>query len=409
MLVRAMLLRTFRSLRVRNFRLMFIGQFISSVGLWMQQIAELWLIAELTGSAAAVGLITVTHFGPVLLFGLWGGVLADRGDKRRILLITQPLLGAIALGLAVLTFTGGVTVTALYVFSFLTGLVVAVDNPTRRAFVRELVEVEDVANAVSLTSMVFTSARIVGPALSGILLATSGAGWVFAINAATYSGVLAALLLMRVADLHRAEPVARGKGQLADGLRYAWRTPAVRLPITMMAWVGTFSFNFSVLLVLMADDVFAAGPSGFGTLISLSAIGSLTGALLTATRTRVEPRHLVLAALGFGITEIVASFASTLPLMAVLLIPVGTFGVSFLAGSQAVTQSAAEPQMQGRVMALFAVVFLGSTPVGGMVAGLAAEAWGPRMAFALGGVIAILTATWGWRATRVPEPVTAPA
>lgn len=393
--MRQLIKRTFRSLRVRNFRLFFAGQFVSGVGLWMQQVAELWLILQLTDSAAAVGLITVTHFGPILFFGLWGGVIADRVDKRRTMLITQTLLGAVAAGLAVVSAAGGVTVLALYGFSAATGLVLALDNPTRRAFIREMVDVEDVPNAVSLVSMLMTSARIVGPALSGILLATVGATIVFALNAVSYGAVVVALLLMRAGELYRVDPVARARGQLKEGLRYAWENLGVRIPIAMMAWIGTLSFNFSVLLVLLAEQTFDAGSSGFGRLISLSAIGSLVGALTAATRVRITLRFLVWTAIGFGVLTLVATGSPTLLSMALLLIPVGAFGVAFLAGSQGATQAAAVPHMQGRVMALFAVVFLGSTPVGGMVAGLMAEWFGPRLAFGFGGVVAILTGLWG--------------
>jgi MFS family permease len=398
--MRLLLQTTFRSLRVRNFRLFFFGQLISSVGLWMQQIAELWLILKLTDSAAAVGLITVTHFGPILLLGLWGGVIADRVDKRKIMLATQPLLGLIAGGLAIFSATGGVTPGVLYGFSAMTGLVLALDNPARRAFVREMVELEDVPNAVSLVSMLMTSARIVGPALSGILLARSSATAVFAINGFSYLAVLVALLLMRTAELYRVPPVAKGKGQLAAGLRYAWANPGVRLPIVMMAWIGTLSFNFSVLLVLLAEQTFSAGSDGFGTLISLSAIGSLTGALFLATRVEITHRFLIVTAFVFGVVTVISTTAPTLLTMAVLLLPVGAAGVTFIAGAQAATQAAAEPQMQGRVMALFAVVFLGSTPIGGMFAGFQAELMGPRIAFATGGVISILTAVWTWWSIR---------
>ncbi len=401
--MRLLIQTTFRSLRVRNFRLFFVGQFISSVGLWMQQIAELWLILQITDSAVAVGLITATHFGPILLLGLWGGVIADRLDKRKILLVTQPLLGLIAGGLAIFSATGGVNAGLLYGFSAMTGLVLALDNPTRRAFVREMVDLEDVANAVSLTSMVITSARIIGPALSGILLARSSATIVFTTNSISYMAVLVALLMMRPSELFRVPPVAKGKGQLAEGLRYAWNNAGVRLPMVMMAWIGTLAFNFSVLLVLMAEQTFDAGSDGFGTLISLSAIGSLSGALVLATRKVVTHRFLVLAAFGFGVAIIVSTTAPTLLSMGLLLIPVGAFGVSFLAGTQAATQAAAVQQMQGRVMALFAVVFLGSTPIGGMLAGLQAELMGPRLAFATGGVVSILTALWAWRVFVRPE------
>jgi len=401
--MRRLIQTTFRSLRVRNFRLFFVGQFISSIGLWMQQIAELWLILQITDSAAAVGLITVTHFGPILLLGLWGGVIADRVDKRKILLVTQPMLGLIAGTLAVVSATGGLSAGLLYGFSAMTGLVLALDNPARRAFVREMVDLDDVANAVSLVSMLMTSARIIGPALSGILLASSSATIVFATNGVSYVAVLVALLMMRTPELFRVPPVPKGKGQLAEGLRYAWNNPGVRLPMVMMAWIGTLAFNFSVLLVLMAEQTFQAGSDGFGILISLSAIGSLAGATVLATREVITHRFLVLVALGFGVATIVSTTAPTLITMGLLLIPVGAFGVSFLAGTQGATQMAAAQHMQGRVMALFAVVFLGSTPIGGMLAGLQTELMGPRIAFATGGVVSILTALWAWRVTKRSE------
>ena len=407
--MRELIRRTFRSLRVRNFRLFFIGQFISSVGLWMQQVAELWLVADITGSPAAVGLITVTHFGPIMLFGLWGGVIADRLDKRKILLVTQTLLGLIAGILAVVSATGGVTVGILYGFSAATGLVQALDNPARRSFVREMVAQSDISNAVSLVSMVFTSARIVGPAISGVLLYATGPTIVFAVNAVSYGAVLVALLMMRVKELDRVPPVPKARGQLIEGLRYSWVTTGVRMPLLMMVWIGTMSFNFSVLLVLFAEQTFDAGSSGFGTLLSLSAIGSLSGAVAAATRTSITRRFLMIAALGFGALTIIASTAPTLITMALLLIPVGLFGVAFLSGSQGAMQAAAAPHMQGRVMALFAVVFLGSTPVGGMTAGLMAEVWGPRVAFAVGGGVAILTGMWAWRAAWSEAPAAEPA
>ncbi len=399
--MRDLIRRTFRSLRVRNFRLFFIGQFVSSVGLWMQQVAEMWLIAEITGSGAAVGLITVTHFGPVLLFGLWGGVVADRLDKRKILFVTQTLLGVIAAALAIVSATGGVTVGILYGFSAVTGLVQALDNPTRRAFVREMVDQSDVSNAVSLVSMVFTSSRIVGPALTGVLLVTTGPTIVFAVNAVSYLGVLVALLMMSVKDLNRTPPVPKARGQLLEGLHYAWVTTGVRMPLLMMGWIGTLAFNFSVLLVLFAEDTFNGGPGSYGTLLSLSAIGSVSGAVASATRRVITRRFLVSAAIGFGVVTIIASTAPTLITMSLLLIPVGLFGVSFLAGAQGAMQAAAAPHMQGRVMALFAVVFLGGTPIGGMVAGLVAEAWGPRLAFALGGCVSLLVGLWAWLVGRV--------
>ena len=407
--MRELIRRTFRSLRVRNFRIFFIGQFVSSVGLWMQQVAELWLVADLTSSATAVGLITVAHFGPVLLFGLWGGVVADRLDKRRLLLVTQALLATIAAGLAIVSATGGVTVGILYGFAAATGLVQAVDNPARRAFIREMVDRANVSNAVSLVSMVFTSSRIVGPAITGVLLVATGPTIVFAVNALSYGGVLTALLLMRVKELHTFPPVPRAPGQLLEGLRYSWANTGVRLPLVMMVWIGTLAFNFTVLLVLFAEQTFDAGPGGYGTLLSLSAIGSLSGALVAAARHRITRRFLVNAAMGFGVVTVIASTAPTLITMALLLIPVGVFGVAFLSGSQGAMQEAAGPHMQGRVMALFAVVFLGGTPIGGMFAGLVSEVWGPRVAFAIGGVVSLATGFWAWRVGRSQIPAVEPA
>lgn len=407
--MRELIRRTFRSLRVRNFRIFFIGQFVSSVGLWMQQVAELWLVADLTSSATAVGLITVAHFGPVLLFGLWGGVVADRLDKRRLLLVTQALLATIAAGLAIVSATGGVTVGILYGFAAATGLVQAVDNPARRAFIREMVDRANVSNAVSLVSMVFTSSRIVGPAITGVLLVATGPTIVFAVNALSYGGVLTALLLMRVKELHSFPPVPRAPGQLLEGLRYSWANTGVRLPLVMMVWIGTLAFNFTVLLVLFAEQTFDAGPGGYGTLLSLSAIGSLSGALVAAARNRITRRFLVNAAMGFGVMTVIASTAPTLITMALLLIPVGVFGVAFLSGSQGAMQEAAGPHMQGRVMALFAVVFLGGTPIGGMFAGLVSEVWGPRVAFAIGGLVSLATGFWAWRVGRSQIPAVEPA
>lgn len=391
---------TFRSLRVRNFRLFFIGQLVSSIGLWMQHVAELWLILELSGSATNVGLVTVTHFGPILVLGLWGGVIADRFDKRTIMLVTQPLLGLVAAGLALFSASGRISLTVLYVFSALTGLVLALDNPTRRAFVRDMVDVPDIPNAVSLFAMLVTSARIIGPAISGLLLAGSGATLVFTVNAVSYLAVFVALLLMRTDELFRVDPAAKGRGQLREGLRYAWSTPGIRLPLVMMAWIATLSFNFSVLLVVIAEQVLAAGSDGFGMLVSLSAVGSMAGALMVASRPAVSHRFIVIAAVSLGAVSMLAATAPTLVTMALALIPVGAAAIAFLSSAQAATQSAAVHHMQGRVMALFAVIFLGSTPIGGMFAGVQAEVMGARVAFATGGLIALLTGAWAWRAAR---------
>ncbi|MEX2419219.1 MAG: MFS transporter [Acidimicrobiia bacterium] len=389
--------RTFRSLRIRNFRIFFVGQFISAVGLWMQQVAELWLILELTDSAAALGAITATHFGPILVFGLWGGVIADRVDKRRLMMVTQTLLGLLAAGLAITSAQGTLGVATLFGFSFAVGMVTALDNPTRRSFVREMVPLIDVPNAVSLNSTLMTSARAIGPAISGILLATHGATLVFTVNAVSYGAVIVALWMMRPGELYRSAPVPRRPGQLVEGLRYSWDNLAVRLPIVMVAWIGTLSFNFSLLITLFADQVFDVGSKGFGVLISMTAIGSLVGALFTASRRRVTERYIAWAAIGFGVVTLITTVAPTYLLMAIVLVPVGLFAIAFLAGAQGLAQESTELHLQGRVMALFAVVFLGSTPVGGLIAGGVAEWLGPRFAFGIGGVTALIVGVWAHR------------
>ena len=381
-------------MRVRNFRLYFVGQLISTIGLWMQQVAEVWLILKLTDSAVALGMITFTRFGPILLFGLWGGVIADRVDKRRMLVVTQTLLGLLAGTLALISVAGGITVPILYSFSLAAGIVNALDNPTRRAFVREMVAIDDVPNAVSLNSAVMTSARAIGPAISGLLLAGPGATIVFAVNGISYAAVIIALLLMRAEALYRTPAVARARGQLVEGLRYVWGNPAVRLPIVMLAWIGTLAFNLTVLLALFAEQTFHSGPGGFGTLVSMSAVGSLIGALITASRVKVTERYIIMSAFVLGGVTLVASVAPTLDTMAALLIPVGIGGIAFVSGSQAFAQERTEPRMQGRVMSLFAVVFLGSTPIGGLIAGGVANWLGARVAFGMGGVTCLLTGAW---------------
>jgi MFS family permease len=271
-----------------------------------------------------------------------------------------------------------------------------------------MVPLADVPNAVSLNSTLMTSARTVGPMISGILLATHGPTVVFAVNAISYGAVLIALWLMRPGELFRTAPVPRGPGQLVEGLKYSWQNTAVRLPIVMVAWIGTLSFNFSLLLTLFADHVFHAGSTGFGVLISMTAIGSLVGALVTASRAKVTERYIALAALGFGVVTLIAAVAPTYLTMAIVLVPVGFFAIAFLAGSQGLAQESTELHLQGRVMALFAVVFLGSTPVGGLVAGVIAEWFGPRSAFGMGGITAVLVGLWAYRvAARNTERVAA--
>lgn len=300
---------TFSSLRVRNFRIHLLGSSISNIGTWMQRIAQDWLVHTLTGSAAAVGVTTALQFLPMLLFGLYGGVLADRFDKRKLLLGTQSALGLTGLILAALTLSGAVEVWHVYVLAFAVGLATVVDNPARQAFVSEMVGPHLLRNAVSLGSANFQSARLIGPAVAGVVITTVGAGWAFLYNGLSFLAPLVGLLLMRPAELSRTRRTPRGKGQLREGLRYVGSRPELLWPIVLLGFVGTFGYNFPIWLVAFTDRVFHAEAGTYGLLNSLIAAGSVAGALLAARRGSRRTRFIVAAAAVFGVLLMVAAAA----------------------------------------------------------------------------------------------------
>ncbi|TGB00554.1 MFS transporter [Streptomyces palmae] len=383
----------FSSLRIRNYRLFAIGGVISNTGTWMARIAQDWLVLSLTGSSAAVGITTALQFLPMLLFGLYGGVIADRYPKRRLLLMTQSALGACGLALAVLTLSGHVQVWHVYLIAFLFGLVTVVDNPARQAFVVEMVGPRDLRNAVSLNSANFQSARLVGPAIAGVLITAVGSGWAFLLNGLSFGAPLIGLLLMRTSELHKIERAPRGKGQLREGLRYVAGRPELIWPIVLVGCIGTFGFNFPIWLSAFADDVFHAGPGTYGLLNSLMAAGSVTGALLAARRASSRLRLLVGAALLFGVLEVAAAMAPTFWLFAALMVPIGIFGLTFNVTANSSVQLATDPAMRGRVMSLFMMVFVGGTPLGGPLVGWLTDEYGARLGFAAGGLVSALSAT----------------
>lgn len=384
--------RTFRSLRTRNYRLYFIGQAVSASGDWMQSVGQMWLVLRLTGSGTALGVTSALQFTPMLVAGAWGGVVADRVDKRRLLLVTQVIKGVLAAVLGTLVALGQVELWMVFVFALLHGSVNALDNPARRSFVMEMAGPEDVANAVSLNSALLTTARIVGPSIAGILIATVGIGACFLVNASTYVAVIVALAMMRASELHRSDPTVRAAGQVREGFTYAMRTPEIRLPLLMMAVIGTLAYNFRVILPLLAERTFDGGPGLFGALYSVMSVGSLAGALFTASRVAATTRFLVLASLAFGVAILAAATAPSLALLCAALIGVGAASSSFTSTTQATLQLASAPAMRGRVMALYSVVFIGSTPIGSPIIGWIAEHFGPRSGFAVGGVAAVVTA-----------------
>lgn len=382
----------FSSLKIRNYRLFAIGQVVSNTGTWMQRIAQDWLVLTLTGSASAVGITIALQFLPMLLFGLYGGVLADRLPKRGLLLATQSAMGATGAALAVLTLTGHVEVWHVYLTAFLLGMVTVVDNPARQSFVSEMVGPDQLGNAVSLNSANFQSARLVGPAVAGVLITAVGSGYAFLFNGLSFLAPIAGLLLMRNSELHKVERAPRGKGQLREGLRYVSTHPELIWPIVLVGFIGTFGFNFPIWLSAFVDDVYHSGAGTYGLLNTLMAAGSLAGALLAARRGTSRLRFLVGAAVMFGLLETVAAFAPGFWIFALMMVPIGMAGLTVNVTANSSVQMATEPAMRGRVMSLFMMVFVGGTPLGAPVFGWITDTYGPRIGFAAGGVISLIAA-----------------
>lgn len=382
----------FSSLRIRNYRLFAMGQTVSNTGTWMQRIAQDWLVHSLTGSATAVGITTALQFLPMLLFGLYGGVIADRYSKRKLLFVTQSAMGITGLVLAALTLSGQVQVAHVYALAFALGMVTVVDNPARQTFVSEMVGPAQIRNAVSLNSANFQSARLVGPAVAGVLIAAVGGGWAFLLNGLSFIAPLVGLAMMRTAELQPSKPVERGKGQLREGLSYVRQHPELLWPIVLVGFIGTFGFNFPIWLTAFTSDVFDAGPGTYALLNFLMAAGSVAGALLAARRGHSRMRLMVGAALVFGVLQLVAAMSPSFWLFAALMAPIGLAGLTFNVTANSSVQLASDPAMRGRVMSLFMMVFVGGTPIGGPLMGWITDTWGARVGFLSGGVISALSA-----------------
>lgn len=396
---------TFLSLHNRNYRLYFIGQTVSVSGTWMQQLAQVWLILQLTNkSGTAVGLVTAFQFLPMLLFGAWGGVLADRFDKRKLLYGTQIAAGILALALGIIVSAHVATVWNVYLMSVLLGFVNVVDNPARQTFVLEMVGREDLPNAVSLNSVVMNSSRIVGPAIGATLIRLFGIAPCFYINAASYIAVITALTMMDPSRLFRMPKVERAKGQLREGFRYAWSERMVRTPLLMMAVIGTLAFNFQVVIPLIATKTFGAGIGATGALLSIMGAGAVLGGLSVATRRGVSYKRLITLSMLMGIAILLAAAAPTLATEGVAIFAMGATAFAFIAVANTTIQLTTAPEMRGRVMALYAIAFLGSTPIGGPVVGWISQQYGARDGFAIGGIATILaTAVAGWSIVRMRE------
>ncbi|WP_242902514.1 MFS transporter [Actinomadura terrae] len=384
----------FRSLGNRNYRLFSAGQVVSNTGTWMQRVAQDWLVLDLAhGSGTALGITTGLQFLPMLLFGLWGGVIADRYPKRRVLMLTQVAMGVLALILGVLAVTGSAQVWHVYVLAFGLGVATVVDNPTRQAFVVEMVGRRDLPNAIALNSASFNGARLLGPAVAGVLIALLGTGPVFLLNAASFGAVLFGLYAMREDELHPAAPVKRAKGQLREGLRYVRGRRDLMLVLVLIGFIATFGMNFPTTTALVAKQVFHTGATSFGLASSMLALGALTGALLAARRaSRPRLRLLVGAALIFSVLEVATGLMPTYWSFLVLLVPTGIAMMTITTAANSTIQLSVAPEMRGRVMGLYMFVFLGTNPLGAPAVGWMAEQWGARTSIVLGGMVGVVTA-----------------
>ena len=383
---------TFHSLhRYRDFRLFWSGMLVSNIGTWMQRVAQDWLVlVTLGGGPTALGITTGLQFLPFLLVAPFGGMLADRLPKRRLLIFTNGFLGTIGITLGLLVVTELAQVWHVYVLAFLLGVGAALDHPARNTFAAELVEPDDLANAVGLNSASFNAARLIGPGLAGLLIAAFGTGPVFLLNAVTFGAPIVMLLILGRDFPEEPHAVPRRERRLTDAVRYVRRRPDLLLVLSIMFFVGTFGMNFQMTTALMATGVFDKGPSEYGLLGSIMAIGSVTGALLAARRGAPRRRVIVAVTVVFAMLEILAGLSPTYWVFAVSLIPLGVAALTVIATANAYVQTSVDPQVRGRVMALYMMVFMGGTPVGAPIIGWAAEVLGPRWSLLGGGIMTLL-------------------
>ncbi len=397
---------TFSSLAIRNYRLYSIGQAVSLSGTWMQTVALGWLVLVVTGSGTQLGVVVALQFVPMLLLGPWGGLVADRYNKRHVLYATQAAFFILTLGFSVLIMVGMVTLPLLYIFATLFGVVRLFDNPARQTFVVELVGQEHLKNAISLNATVNNLARAVGPSIAGVLIAGIGIGFCFLFNAFTYLVALATLWRMRGASLHGAPTKQKQRGQVLEGLRYVWSVPLIRNTLLMMAVIGTFVFEFQISLALLAHDVFWGDAKSYALLLAAMGAGSVVGGLFAAGRHSVAPHHLSVFIGLFGASLLAVALMPTLLLAAVGMVVVGFFSINVTSLGNTMLQLESAPHMRGRVMALWGMAMMGSTPIGGPIIGFVGEFAGGRWALGVGGIAAVLTAAFALVALRpkaVPE------
>lgn len=385
---------TFASLRYYNYRLWFGAALVANVGTWMQRVAQDWLVLTVLTdhSGVAVGVVTALQFAPVLFLSAWAGVVSDRVDRRKLLMFTQTALGVLALALGLLVLSGKAELWHVYIFATLLGCVTAFDNPVRQTFVAEMVPAEKLSNAVGLNSAGFNAARLVGPGLAGLLIAAFGPGWMFVINGLTFAAVIFAMTRMRVNELNRLPIAPRAKGQIREGMRYVKNRTDIIVIMVVVCVVSTFGLNFQLTSAVMATEEFGKGAGEYGVLGSILAIGSLAGALLAARRERPRVRLVIGSAFAFGVAAGAMALMPTYLTYALASIPVGFASLTMMTAANSTIQMTTDPQMRGRVMALYMMVFMGATPIGSPIVGWIAEAFGPRWSIGIGSITAILVA-----------------
>ena len=384
--------KTFSSLKIRNYRLYFIGQSISMSGTWMQTVAQGWLVLQLTHSGAQLGSVVALQFLPMLIAGPWGGLIADRFNKRRILYYTQSASGLLALGISILVFSGTIQIWMVYVFALCLGIVRIFDDPARQTFVSELVGSAHVKNAVSLNATANNLARVVGPSIGGILIAGIGIAFCFLVNAFSYIATIVMLFLMDKKELYSPPARRKKSGELREGFRYVMSSPLIRNTLIMMAFIGTFAYEFQISLPLLAQQTFHGDAASYAALMSALGAGSVVGGLFSAGRHKIAPRHLIIFALLFGASLIATSLMPTLTLAIIGMLVVGFFSINVISLGNTMLQLESVPEMRGRVMSLWGMAMIGSTPIGGPIIGLIGEYMGGRWGVGVGGIVAVATA-----------------
>jgi MFS family permease len=383
---------TFRSLRHRNARWYFGGLVVSTAGTWLQGTAQAWLVLRLSDSGAALGGVVAAQFVPMLLLGAWAGALADRVDKRRLMFAMQAIAGVQAVVLGVLDLTDVVTLPMVFVMSAVLGVVNAIDSPSRRSLIAELVEPDELTNAMALNTAVMTGSRIIGPAVAGFLIEGVGTGWCFILNGVTFVAVLAALVAMDPTQMRPARKVVRAKGQVREGLAFVWRHPVLAPTFAALVAVSIFTFNYQVTIPLLVERVFDGNAATFGALLAVTSVGSLLGSLTAARRPAATTAFMLAAIAVLGVSMVALALSPTLALAFLASVPMGAGGAAFMATTSGMLLHLTAPEMRGRILALQAMAFLGATPVGSPLAGAVAEAWGARAALVAGGVAALICA-----------------